>query len=538
MFGIVTDDVTLTPMLDSTALLTDHYELTMVRAAMRSGAAFRPSVFELFPRRLPTGRRYGVVAGVGRALESVETFTFDEPTIDWLLAHDVVDQPLADWLADYRFTGSIWGYPEGEVYFPGSPLMIVEGSFAEAVILETVLLSIYNYDSAVASAASRMTAMAGERPCIEMGSRRTNEIAAVAAARAAFVAGFAATSNLEAGRRYGVPTRGTAAHSFTLLHASEAEAFEAQLRALGEATTLLVDTYDIEAAVRTGVELTNGRLGAVRLDGPERRARRQQARVTTHVGGFLRAPRGQRFAEARIGEVLVPVQPFRATRLLVVHDDAAAHGDGEPFAVRVPQPGRHALVDHLAVVALQDAGLLRTGEARRVHGDEDVGGAVRALGADARHQLVGIGLDGADADARRAGERLIELRVGVVVPRRVDVDLRLLLLRLRLLLLLLLGCIMDMAPLILITTPILLPVVKSIGMDPVHFGIVLMLNLGIGLLTPPVGSTLFVGCAIGGVTIEKLSKTLLPFYAVMIGVLMVITYIPSIVMFLPRLMLG
>ena len=222
MFGIVTDDVTLTPMLDSTALLTDHYELTMVRAAMRSGAAFRPSVFELFPRRLPTGRRYGVVAGVGRALESVETFTFDEPTIDWLLAHDVVDQPLADWLADYRFTGSIWGYPEGEVYFPGSPLMIVEGSFAEAVILETVLLSIYNYDSAVASAASRMTAMAGERPCIEMGSRRTNEIAAVAAARAAFVAGFAATSNLEAGRRYGVPTRGTAAHSFTLLHASEA----------------------------------------------------------------------------------------------------------------------------------------------------------------------------------------------------------------------------------------------------------------------------------------------------------------------------
>jgi nicotinate phosphoribosyltransferase len=266
MFGIVTDDVTLTPMLDSTALLTDHYELTMVRAAMRSGAAFRPSVFELFPRRLPTGRRYGVVAGVGRALESVEAFTFDEPTIDWLLAHDVVDQPLADWLADYRFTGSIWGYPEGEVYFPGSPLMIVEGSFAEAVILETVLLSIYNYDSAVASAASRMTAMAGERPCIEMGSRRTNEIAAVAAARAAFVAGFAATSNLEAGRRYGVPTRGTAAHSFTLLHASEAEAFEAQLRALGEATTLLVDTYDIEAAVRTGVELTNGRLGAVRLD--------------------------------------------------------------------------------------------------------------------------------------------------------------------------------------------------------------------------------------------------------------------------------
>ena len=266
MDGIVADGITLTPMLDSTALLTDHYELTMVRAAMRSGAAFRRSVFELFPRRLPTGRRYGVVAGVGRALEAIEAFTFDEAAIGYLLDHDVVDEPLAEWLAGYRFGGSIWGYPEGEVYFPGSPLMIVEGSFAEAVILETVLLSVYNYDSAVASAASRMTAMAGDRPCIEMGSRRTNEISAVAAARAAYVAGFAGTSNLEAGRRYGVPTRGTAAHSFTLLHASEREAFAAQLEALGESTTLLVDTYDIETAVRTGVELTGGRLGAIRLD--------------------------------------------------------------------------------------------------------------------------------------------------------------------------------------------------------------------------------------------------------------------------------
>ncbi len=253
-------------MLNSTALLTDHYELTMVRAAMCSGAAFRRSVFELFPRRLPTGRRYGVVAGVGRALEAIDAFTFDDATVSFLLEQKIVDQPLAEWLAGYRFTGSIWGYPEGEIYFPGSPLLIVEGSFAEAVILETVLLSVYNYDSAVASAASRMTAMAGDRPCIEMGSRRTNEIAAVAAARAAYVAGFSATSNLEAGRRYGVPTRGTAAHSFTLLHGSEREAFTAQIESLGEDTTLLVDTYDIEAAVRTGIELTNGRLGAIRLD--------------------------------------------------------------------------------------------------------------------------------------------------------------------------------------------------------------------------------------------------------------------------------
>ncbi|MCA0306063.1 MAG: nicotinate phosphoribosyltransferase [Actinobacteria bacterium] len=252
--------------LASTALLTDHYELTMVRAALRSQTAFRRSVFELFARRLPEGRRYGVVAGVGRALDAIQAFRFDEVTLNYLLEQNVIDTDLADWLSRYKFKGNIWGYPEGEVYFPGSPLLIVEGTFAEACILETLLLSIYNYDCAVASAASRMTAMAGERPCIEMGSRRTNEYAAVAAARAAYIAGFASTSNLEAGHRYGIPTTGTAAHSFTLLHDSEEEAFKAQLKTLGRGTTLLVDTYDIEEAVRTGVRLSKGRLGAIRLD--------------------------------------------------------------------------------------------------------------------------------------------------------------------------------------------------------------------------------------------------------------------------------
>lgn len=250
----------------TTALLTDHYELTMVRAALTAGTADRRSVFELFTRRLPHGRRYGVVCGVGRALRAIRAFRFDEEALGFLLDTRVVDRRTADWLSDYRFSGDIWGYPEGEIYFPGSPLVVVDGGFAEGVVLETLLLSIYNHDSAVAAAASRMIVAAGGRPCIEMGSRRTQELAAVAAARAAYIAGFAATSNLEAGRRYGVPTSGTSAHSFTLLHASEEEAFAAQIAALGEDTTLLVDTYDVPAAIRTGVALTEGRLGAVRLD--------------------------------------------------------------------------------------------------------------------------------------------------------------------------------------------------------------------------------------------------------------------------------
>lgn len=251
-------------MPNSTALLTDHYELTMLEAALRSGAAHRRSVFELFPRRLPEGRRYGVVAGVGRALDAIEAFRFDDVAL--ALLSEIVDAPTIEYLSSYRFSGDVWGYAEGEAYFPHSPLLVVESTFAEAVLLETVLLSIYNHDSAIASAASRMTLAAGDRPCIEMGSRRTHEEAAVASARAAYVAGFTTTSNLAARQRYGVPTAGTSAHSFTLLHDSEEEAFRAQVAALGPGTTLLVDTYDIEAAVRLAVEVAGTSLGAVRID--------------------------------------------------------------------------------------------------------------------------------------------------------------------------------------------------------------------------------------------------------------------------------
>lgn len=262
----------------TTALLTDHYELTMVQAAMNAGTANRRSLFDLFTRRLPEGRRYGVAAGLGRAVEAIERFRFDEAELSWLLERGIIQDNLAEWLAHYRFNGDIWGYPEGEVYFPGSPVLSVEGTFAEACLLETVLLAIYNHDSAIAAAASRMTSMAGDRPCAEMGSRRTQEWSAVAAARAAYVAGFASTSNLEAGRSYGVPTIGTAAHSFTLLHDTEEDAFRAQLATLGDSTTLLVDTYDIAEAIRLGVELTEGRLGAIRLDSGDLAIVARQAR--------------------------------------------------------------------------------------------------------------------------------------------------------------------------------------------------------------------------------------------------------------------
>ena len=247
-------------------LRTDHYELTMLQAAFRSGAASRRCVFEVFTRSLAGRRRYGVAAGLGRLLGALPEFRFDADALAFLTSARVVDDATCEWLASYRFSGSIDAYAEGEAYFPGSPVLVVEGSFAECVVLETLVLSILNHDSAVAAAAARIVSAAGDRPCIEMGSRRTHEEAAIAGARAAYLAGFASTSNLAAGRIFGVPTAGTAAHAFTLVHEDETAAFAAQVASLGKGTTLLVDTYDVEAGIRAAVAVAGPELGAIRLD--------------------------------------------------------------------------------------------------------------------------------------------------------------------------------------------------------------------------------------------------------------------------------
>ncbi len=264
--------------MDSTALLTDQYELTMLSAALRDGTAARPCVFEVFGRRLPNNRRYGVVAGTGRLIRAIRDFRFNEEDVAFLRERGVVDADTARWLADYRFTGDIEGYAEGELYFPGSPILTVVAPFAVGVLLETLVLSVLNHDCAIASAAARMVTAAHGRPIIEMGSRRTHEQAAVAAARAAYLAGFASTSNVEAGRRYGVPTAGTAAHAFTLLHDSEADAFASQVAALGKDTALLVDTYDISQGIRTAIEVAGPELGAVRIDSGDLAVMAVQAR--------------------------------------------------------------------------------------------------------------------------------------------------------------------------------------------------------------------------------------------------------------------
>lgn len=266
-------------MFSSTALYTDQYELTMVRAALQAGIDRRHAVFETFARRLPTGRRYGVFAGLGRLVEALERFRFGDDELTFLRGRGVLDDDTLAWLADYRFSGTITAYAEGDLYFAESPVLRAEGPFAETVLLETIVLSHLNYDSAVASAAARMVSAAGpDQVVLEFGARRAHEEAAVAAARAAYLTGFGGTSNLEAGRRYGIPTSGTSAHAFTLAFQAEGEAFAAQVRALGADTVLLVDTYDVEEGIRRAVEAAGPELGGVRIDSGELEPEAQQAR--------------------------------------------------------------------------------------------------------------------------------------------------------------------------------------------------------------------------------------------------------------------
>lgn len=269
----------------TTALLTDRYELTMLDAALETGIAARRSVFEVFARSLPDGRRYGVAAGLGRFVTALTEFRFDEVTLAWLDDERVVRPATLTWLSGYRFTGEVNAYAEGEVYVTGSPVLTVTGSFAEAVVLETLALSILNHDSAIAAAAARVVSAAGGRRLLEFGSRRTHEEAAVAAARAAYLAGFDGTSNLAAGARHGVPTLGTTAHAFVLLHDDEPSAFAQQVAAAGPGTTVLVDTYDTTRGIARALEAAGPSLGAIRIDSGDLAEEARAARTQLDAAG-------------------------------------------------------------------------------------------------------------------------------------------------------------------------------------------------------------------------------------------------------------
>jgi len=286
--------------LDSTSLHTDRYELTMLNAALGDGMAYRKSVFELFARSLPKDREYGIIAGIDRAIEGILNFGFNIEQIEWLIAEGIVSESNRKFLEDFSFTGDVYGYVEGDFYLPHSPVLRVEGTFAECVVMETLLLSIINHDTAVASTGAQMFEAAGGKSLIEMGSRRTHEESAIHSARASYLVGFTATSNLEAGYRYNVPTAGTAAHASILAHEDELEAFISQIKAQGIETTLLVDTYDIKKGILNAVRASN----AVGADGP----------------GAIRIDSGDLLLESKKARVLLNDLGAKDTRIVVSGD--------------------------------------------------------------------------------------------------------------------------------------------------------------------------------------------------------------------------
>jgi len=227
------------------------------------------ATFELFVRTLPRRRNYLVAAGLEQALDFLENVRFSSEDISYLRGLPFfrhVQSEFFDYLSRFAFTGEVWALPEGTIFFPGEPLLRVTAPIAEAQLVETSLLSILHFQTLIASKAARVITAASGRPVVEFGSRRAHGVeAGVLAARAAFVGGCEGTSNTYAGRRFGIPVYGTQAHSWIMAHEDEAEAFRDFLNVFPENSTLLVDTYDVRAAIEKIIALGR-KPGGVRLD--------------------------------------------------------------------------------------------------------------------------------------------------------------------------------------------------------------------------------------------------------------------------------
>ena len=241
---------------NNAALLTDFYEITM--AAGYYFSQFHrdwktEGIFELFVRKLPKNRSYLVTAGLQQAVEYISNFTFTKDQIDYLKSLDVLKRirhEFYDYLLELRFTGNLWAVPEGTVLFPNEPILRIEAPIIEAQLLETCLLSTINFQTLIATKASKINYIANYKPIIEFGSRRAHgSQAALLAARAAFVGGCVGTSNTLAGMQFGVPVYGTMAHSFIMSFENEIIAFK-EFQKLFPDGFLLVDTYDTLNAIK------------------------------------------------------------------------------------------------------------------------------------------------------------------------------------------------------------------------------------------------------------------------------------------------
>jgi nicotinate phosphoribosyltransferase len=272
------------------ALFTDLYELTMLQAYWAEGMT-APAVFDVFARKLPPGRNFLLACGLQQVLEHLEAFAVSDRDIDYLRSLGTFSGDFLERLRALRFTGNVYALAEGTPVFALEPLLTVEAPMPEAQVVETAVLNLLHYPTLVASKGQRVVQAAGGRAVVDFGARRAHGVdAAVACARALYIAGYAGSSNVEAGRRYGIPVAGTVAHSYVQAHATEQEAFE-RFAAHFPGTTLLVDTYDTLDGVRRVIELRQRlgerfRVGAVRLDSGDLGALAKAGRALLDAAGM------------------------------------------------------------------------------------------------------------------------------------------------------------------------------------------------------------------------------------------------------------
>jgi nicotinate phosphoribosyltransferase len=274
------------------ALLTDLYQLTMIQAYLESGQT-DTAVFEFFVRKLPPRRGFLVAAGLDQALTFLENLRFSTDELDWLAKTGRFGARLIDYLAGFRFSGEVHAMPEGNLFFANEPILRVTAALPEAQLVETCLINILHYQTLIASKAARMVLLAPGKLLVDFGLRRAHGAdAGLMAARASYIAGFAGTATLLAEKAFGIPTYGTMAHSFVQSFDDETAAFEAFARARPQNLTLLIDTYDTEAAARKVVTLAPRlkrlgiSVGAVRIDSGDLAALAKSVRGVMDAGGL------------------------------------------------------------------------------------------------------------------------------------------------------------------------------------------------------------------------------------------------------------
>jgi len=387
------------------ALLTDRYELAMLGAYLREGIAERRAVFELSVRRLPPSRRFLLVAGIDRIVRYLRDLRFTDEEVEYLRAapglSDVMSDAMVSWLRAFQFRGDLDAVHEGEVVFEDEPILRVEGSLAEAQVLETFLLGVINAETRVASKAARVALAAGDLPVYEFGARRGDPLAAPYAARAAWIAGCASTSCEAAGMRFGVPVSGTLGHSYVMAHADDGEAvaFARFAEAFPSAgTTLLVDTWDTRHGALLAAKAGAG-VRAVRIDSGDLGALSRDVRRILDAAGRddVRIIASDDLDEHRIAALLREGAP------------CDGFGVGTAIALTPDAPSLGAIYK---LVEVEDRRGVRVPVGKRSPAKPSFGGRKqvwRRRGPEgvAQEDVIGLADEGAEPDEVTAGEALL-----------------------------------------------------------------------------------------------------------------------------------